>query len=118
LRSGRATKLYDEQVLTDGIRAIIGKQTSVRLQYFYGPQVALLFLPLVRLSFLNQAEIWVALSLLMYFGCVYLLWKACPGLSLYPGLVFLCAIAYPPLYHFLFAARFLRWCSCASPEQV
>ena len=100
IAQGRATELYDEQVLADGIRAIIGKQTSVRLQYFYGPQVALLFLPLVQLSFLNQAEIWVALSLLMYFGCVYLLWKACPGLSLYPGLVFLCAIAYPPLYHF------------------
>jgi alpha-1,2-mannosyltransferase len=97
---GRARELYDEKVLADEIRAIIGRDTTVRLQYFYGPQVALPFIPLARLSFLTQAEIWVTLSLLIYFGCVYLLWKSCLGLSPYPSLVLLCALAYPPLFHF------------------
>ena len=100
IAQGRASELYDEQALHDGIRAIVGGETTVRLQYFYGPQVALPFIPFVRLSFLAQAEIWVTLSLLMYFGCVYLLWKACSGLSRYPVLVALCAAAYPPLFHF------------------
>jgi Glycosyltransferase family 87 len=97
---GRADELYDDRALADGIRMIVGKDTSVYLQYFYGPQVALSFIPLGRFSFLTQAEIWVALSLLMYFGCIYLLWKVCPSLQLYRGLVFVCAAAYPPLFHF------------------
>ncbi len=97
---GHASQLYDDRILADGIRAIVGRETNIYLQYFYGPQVALPFVPLGRLFFLAQAEIWVTFSLLMYFGCVYLLWKNCPGLKPYPALVFLCAAAYPPLFHF------------------
>ena len=97
---GRATELYDDRVLAEGIRQIVGRETSVYLQYFYGPQVALSFIPLGRFSFPTQAEIWVTLSSLMYFGCIYLLWKRCSRLHLYPGLVFVCALAYPPLFHF------------------
>jgi len=100
IAQGRATQLYDERELDHAIRAIVGQNTTVRLQYFYGPQVALPFIPLVPLSFLAQAAIWVAFSLLMYFGCVYLLWRACPALRPYPGLVAACAVAYPPLFHF------------------
>ena len=36
----------------------------------------------------------------MYFACIYLLWKSCPALRPYRALVSLCAIAYPPLFHF------------------
>ena len=100
IAQGRASELYDDRVLADGIRAIVGRDTTVHLQYFYGPQVALPFIPLGQLPFLAQAGIWVALSLLMYFACAYLLWKACPALRPYPALVSLCAIAYPPLFHF------------------
>lgn len=100
IAQGRASELYDDRVLADGIRAIVGRATTVHLQYFYGPQVAIPFIPLGRLPFLAQAGIWVALSLLMYCTCVYLLWKACPGLRSYRALVSLCAIAYPPLFHF------------------
>ena len=100
IAQGRATELYDDQVLADGLHAIVGRDTTVHLQYFYGPQVALPFIPLGRFSFLAEAGIWVTLSLLMYFACVYLLWKSCPGLRPYRPLVFLCAIAYPPLFHF------------------
>jgi hypothetical protein len=100
IAQGRASELYDDRVLADGIRAIVGRDTPVHLQYFYGPQVALPFIPLGQLPFLAQAGIWVALSLLMYCACVYLLWKACPVLRSYRVLVSLCAIAYPPLFHF------------------
>jgi Glycosyltransferase family 87 len=100
IAQGRASELYDDRVLADGIRAIVGRDTTVHLQYFYGPQVALPFIPLAQLPFLAQAGIWVVLSLLMYCACVYLLWKACPVLRSYRALVSLCAIAYPPLFHF------------------
>jgi hypothetical protein len=100
IAQGRATELYDDGALAEGIRAIVGRETGVYLQYFYGPQVGLPFVPLTHLSFLSQAAIFVVVSLLAYFGCVYLLWKSCEQLRPYPGLVFLCAAAYPPLFHF------------------
>ncbi len=100
ITQGRATELYDDQVLAGGIRSIVGRDTNVYLQYFYGPQVALPFIPLGRFYFLTQAEVWVTFSLLTYFGCIYLLWKTCPALQPYRGLVFVCGVAYPPLFHF------------------
>ena len=99
LAQGRASDLYNDQVLANAIRQIAGN-TRVRLQYFQAPQVALPFVAFSRLSFLTQAAIWVTLSLLIYFQCVYQLWKTCSALNAYPGLVALCAIAYPPLFHF------------------
>ncbi len=98
--SGHADQLYDDQVLAREIRATVGRDTRVYLQYFYGPQVALPFIPLASLPFLTQAEIWAALSLLIYFACVYLIWKRCAALRPYRALVAICALAYPPLFHF------------------
>jgi len=97
---GRATDLYDDAVLAQNIRAIVGSRANVFLRYFYGPQVALLFVPLAHSPFLVQAAIWVTLSLSMYFGSVYLLSKTTPSLVPHRRLVVLCALAYPPLFHF------------------
>jgi hypothetical protein len=99
IAQGRADELYNDRVLAEGIREITGS-TRVELKYFYGPQVALAFVPFGRLSFLTQAGIWVVLSLLIYFSCVYLIWRSCPALNSYLLLVALCSIAYPPLFHF------------------
>ena len=99
IAEGRAASLYDARVLNHEITAITGS-TKVYLEYYYGPQVALPFLALRRFSFLTQAAIWIALSLVIYFACVYWLWKTCGALRPYPGLVALCAVAYPPLFHF------------------
>lgn len=97
---GRARELYDDQILADAIGAIVDRQTAVHLQYLYGPQVALPFILSDRFSFLVQSGIWVTLSLLMYFSCVYLLWRTCTALRPYPALVLVSAVAYPPLFHF------------------
>jgi hypothetical protein len=97
---GRTDELYNPQILTNALRAAAGPDTRVRLQYFYGPQVALPFIPLQQLSFLTQGAIWVAFSVLLYFACVYLIWRTCTGLRPYTVLVGLGAIAYPPLFHF------------------
>jgi hypothetical protein len=100
IAQGRANELYNPEILTNALRALAGPDTRVRLQYFYGPQVALPFIPLLPLSFLAQAAIWVALSVLLYFGCVYFIWKTCTALKSCAALVALCVIAYPPLFHF------------------
>lgn len=99
IAQGRADELYNSRVLADGIRETSGI-TKVELKYFYGPQVALAFVPLRRLPFLRQAEIWVALSLLVYFSCVYLIWESCAALNSHLPLVMFCSIAYPPVFHF------------------
>lgn len=100
ITQGRSADLYNDQVLAGAIRAIVGRDTKVSLQYFYGPQVALPFIPLATLPFLAQAAIWVALSLLVYFACVYLVWKNCSALRPHAALIALAALAFPPLFHF------------------
>src|SRR6476469_9577998 len=100
IAQGRANELYNPEILTNALRAVAGPDTRVRLQYFYGPQVALPFLPLRPLCFLAQAASWVALSVVLYFGCVYLIWKTCTALKSSAALVALCALAYPPFFHF------------------
>jgi hypothetical protein len=100
IAQGRAGELYNPQVLAEAVRALAGPDTKVRLQYFYGPQVALPFIPWLPFSFTVQGGLWVALSLVMYFGCVYLLWRTCAALGPYAAIVALCAIAYPPVFHF------------------
>ncbi len=100
IAQGQTSDLYNDQLLNEQIRSTVGRDTSVYLRYFYGPQVALAFVPLGRLSFLAQAVIWMTVSLMIYFTCIYLLWKSCAALSPYRGFVALCALAYPPLFHF------------------
>jgi hypothetical protein len=106
IAQGRSSDLYNDRVAAASIRAIIRQPihrqpTHVRLPNLYGPQVGLLFLPLSQFSFPVAARIWVAASLLIFACCMYLILKSCPSLRSHPGTVALCAIAFPPLFHFL-----------------
>jgi hypothetical protein len=101
----RASQLFDQQVAFDQMRAIVspdlgGRPLRVRLPTVYGPQVGLLFVPLARLSFSAAARIWVAFSVLIYFGCVYLVCGVCPNLRAHTGIVTSAAIAFPSFFHF------------------
>ncbi len=105
ITQGRTNQLFDQQVAYDEMRAIIDqagdhRPTRVRLPTVYGPQVGLLFVPLAHLSFPAAARVWAALTVLLYFGCVYLAWRLCPNLSEHAGVVLIAAIAFPPFYHF------------------
>ena len=97
---GHADQLYDDHILARQIRTIVGRDTPVYLQYFYGPQVAVPFIPLSWLPFLIQAAVWAAVSTALYFGSVYLIWKRCAALRPHGRLVTICALAFPPLFHF------------------
>jgi alpha-1,2-mannosyltransferase len=96
---GRATELYDQNISAEAIQQIVHRPAG--LTYLYGPQVALGFVPLAQLSFPAAARIWVALSLLIFVACIYLLWRACLSLRPYRATVFVAALAFPPLYHLL-----------------
>ncbi|HWJ47212.1 MAG TPA: glycosyltransferase family 87 protein [Candidatus Udaeobacter sp.] len=110
----RAADLYNEPLRHAEMLAIAGPidvahetvfpptvhtPTNVRIPNLYGPQVALVFVPLARLPFLIAAQIWVALTLLIYFVCIYVIWRCCPNLLPHRKMTALAAIAFPPLFH-------------------
>jgi len=115
IAQGRTADLYNEPVRHAEMLAIarpidvahetISPRTAhtpsnVRIPNLLGPQVALLFAPLARFPFLVAAQVWVALSLLIYFVCVYAIWRCCPNLRPHAKITALTAIAFPPLFHF------------------
>ncbi len=116
IAQGRTSSLYDESTRhaemimiaqpIDVVRETVfpptaHNPTNARIPNLYGPQVGLLFVPFVRLPFLAAAVMWVALSSLVYLGCVYAVWICCSSLRPYRAIVSVAAIAFPPLFHFL-----------------
>jgi len=113
ITQARAAQLYDDETRTHEMLAIVQAHVatdasvrpvpsvaSVRLPNLYGPQFALLFVPISRLPFLIAAQIWVILNLILYGMCVYVVWKSCPALTSHLWTVALAAVAFPPLFHF------------------
>jgi hypothetical protein len=100
IAQGRAAELYSEQVAANAIQALVGPPSRVRLPNLYGPQVGLLFVPLARFSFPIAARIWVVTSFFIYGCCIFVIWKSCPNLRPFASTVAICAIAFPPLFHF------------------
>jgi hypothetical protein len=122
IQQGRAAELYDQPARDAEMLSIIrtidaGQRISAppssaypRLPNLYGPQTGLLFVPLTRFSFPTAALLWVTLSVLIYLGCLYFVWKSCVwnvGAGRAPLLAgfarrdfLLVAIAFPPLFHF------------------
>jgi len=96
----RASELYNPQSIAVETKQIIHEPTRVVLPNLYGPQVAFFFTPLARFSFQSAARIWVALSTATFFACIVLIWKSCPALYPHAELVFISALAFPPLFHF------------------
>jgi len=105
IAQGRATELYNQQVTADAVQTVVPpisarEPARLVLPNLYGPQVGLFFVPLARFSFPAAARIWVAASLLTLFACVYVVWKSCPALRPHFGMVAICTLAFPPLFHF------------------
>ncbi len=98
LAQHRSNDLYDARIQREELESIVGP-AQVHVPYLYGPQVALLFVPLAKFSFPTAARIWATLSLLIYFACIYAVWNHCPSLRQHARKVLLAAIAFPPLFH-------------------
>jgi hypothetical protein len=110
IQQGRANEIYNQQIIADAIQTLIS-QTNNRepisvvhpnlvLPNLYGPQVGLFFVPLAHFSFPAAARVWVVASLLIFFACVYVVWKTCPALRPHPGMVAIITLAFPPLFNF------------------
>jgi hypothetical protein len=97
---GRAGDLYDQNIASAELHRIVQQPTRAVLPTVYGPQVSLLFVPLASLPFLAAASIWTATNVALFFFCLHRIWKCCPNLRHYSGLVVLSAICFPPFFHF------------------
>jgi hypothetical protein len=120
IAQGRAHEIYNQRITDDAMQAAFpptitrepGRLTlpnthlpnlvlpNLVLPNLYGPQLGLFFVPLARFQFPIAARIWVTVSLLVIFACVYLVWKTCPALKPHFAMVALAALAFPPLFHF------------------
>ncbi len=100
IAAGRSAELYDQGVVASEIRAIVGEPTGTLLPNLYGPQAGLAFVPLTSFSFPVAVRVWVTFSLLLYFTCVWLVWRCCPGLHKHGVMVAIAAVAFPPVFHF------------------
>ena len=101
----RSDSIYDRDTQRRELESIVGR-SQVELPYLYGPQVALLFVPLANLWFPIASGIWTALSLVVYFGCIFVVWRCCPQLQRDVApfgratqITPLAALAFPPLFH-------------------
>ncbi len=101
----RSDSIYDRDTQRRQLESIVGR-TQVEVPYLYGPQVALLFIPLANLWFPIASGIWTALSLVVYFGCIFVVWRCCPQLQRDVApfgrasqITPLAALAFPPLFH-------------------
>ncbi|HTW31813.1 MAG TPA: glycosyltransferase family 87 protein [Candidatus Sulfotelmatobacter sp.] len=95
----RAADLYDPHIEAGELHSIIHRPTGVQVPNLYGPQVGLLFFPLAKLSFSAAALLWAAISVLIYFACIYAIRTRCLHIRS-NRTIFLSAIAFPPLFHF------------------
>jgi hypothetical protein len=100
IANGRAHEIYDEQVVAGSEAEIVGGQTAAQLPFLYGPQMALLVVPLAGFPFLLAASAWAALNAFIYGACVYLILKTCSRLVAYSKNVAIAAAAFPPFFHF------------------
>ena len=95
---GQGDLLYDRRAL----RTIQSQLVPVAKDYWFipvnGPQTALLFAGLARLPYLWAALVWGLLTIAGYVACVWMVWRRCPSLRPYDGVMLPAALGFIPLY--------------------
>jgi alpha-1,2-mannosyltransferase len=76
-RDHDAGALYDIDAMATVVNRVIPSPIDTAFPPVYGPQVALLFRPLAQLPYLPAMFVWLALTIIGYCVCVYLIWRTC-----------------------------------------
>jgi alpha-1,2-mannosyltransferase len=99
---GRSADLYSPDAhLAEGRRRIDANLALYAPHSNYGPQVALAFTPLARLSYGWSLTIFLTLSVICYAASVWLVWRDLPGLAAYGQPAWVLAAASPLLFTLL-----------------
>jgi Glycosyltransferase family 87 len=96
-----AAALYDIEKMADIAERVLPGGQRAMYPPVYGPQVAVLFRPLAALTYVAARNLWVAVTIALFAGCVYAMWRASPRLREVPGTVALLAVASPALHYTL-----------------
>ncbi len=100
--SDRGDLLYDMRAQAELTHEFVARAPNSLYVALYGPQMSLFFAPFARLSYGWAVTAWLALNLLIYASCCYVVWETCPKIHAYRWTVVILAIAFPGLFH-LFA---------------
>ncbi|HEU4891222.1 MAG TPA: glycosyltransferase family 87 protein [Vicinamibacterales bacterium] len=99
---GRTEDLYSPEAhIAEGRRRIDPTLRLYQPHSNYGPQVALAFAPLARLSYASSLTLFLLFTAICYGLSVWIIWRDLPGLAPYGRLVALLAAASPLLFALL-----------------
>jgi hypothetical protein len=94
-------QLFDPQVQSREIQAVLGRPTQIQLPNMYGPQVGFVFSLFGRMPFLSAALTWIMISMAIYLFVCFRMWQSCAALHDVRWTVVLLVFAFPPFFHFV-----------------
>ena len=97
----RGADLYDMNAQAALAAQRVPEAAGIRYLPMYPPQASLLFAPLSHLPYAWALVLWWTFSAAIYGACCFYLWRACPKLRGYGGLVALLAVAFPAFFHLI-----------------
>lgn len=74
---------------------------GIRYLPLYPPQVSLLFVPFAHFTYAEALGLWWAVSVVLYAGSCYGVWRFCPNLRKQRGTVALLALGFPAFFHLI-----------------
>jgi alpha-1,2-mannosyltransferase len=80
-RAHDAHALYDIEAMAAVVARVVPAQVSAMFPPVYGPQVGLVFSPFALLPYIPAMYVWLALTVIGYSLCAYLVWRSAPSLA-------------------------------------
>ena len=97
----RGADLYDMEAQAAVAMERVPEAKGIRYLPLYPPQVSILFAPLAHLSYGSALAVWWFCTALIYGTCCYGVWRTCPGLRDFGGIVIIAALAFPAFFHLI-----------------
>lgn len=94
----RGADLYNIDAQRDLMAQHVPQAAGIYYFPIYPPQASVALAPLARLPYGTALLVWLALGVLLYFGCCWSLLRTCVDLRGHHSLVFLLAVAFPGFF--------------------
>jgi len=97
----RGADLYNMNAQAQLAAERVPAAAGIRYIPLYPPQFSIFFAPVARYSYSRMLIVWLAVSVLLYVVCIYLVWRTCLSLRQEKVASFLLAIAFPGFFHLI-----------------
>ncbi len=97
----RGGLLYDMDAQSALAAQRVPNAAGIRYLPLYPPQVSLVFSPLAHLPYGWALASWWLCTAAIYGACCYWIWRVCPNLRDFGGIIALVAIAFPAFSHLI-----------------